>query len=619
VRSSLPTAQLLVDGDLCGIGKCEVELKPGTHDAEARKPGFSGESRQFAAKPGLELELTPQPLPSAVEVVSDLMSGELQLDSKPPVPLGGGGAQIAGIEPGEHRLRFTSGAFRAEFKFESQPGIPPRLLVPPAATGLRAVVVAGAGSEARLWSTEKNAELAIGARELGLIPEEGIALPAMERGVHRFVLKPAKGQQASFMYEIAENPTAWISLRTNRSYGTLRIVASSADDARILLDGKDSGARIRRGRAVLLTTPGAHEVAVEKAGFSAASPERVSVRDGGEVELTFKLEPVATRAALPVTGAPPGVLLFVDGKAAGPAGLDGSALLGDLDPGAHVVTAIQDGYAGGRWEVRLKAGRNPALHAAMQRALATLRIVVTPPGAEPRLTVRRLGQFEERPITDRTLQLPEGEYTAIALESSGERVAKRVRLEAGKETVVTLALASISPGPAPAAAPVPPPVVKEASKQLSLNDWDGAPGWNRQGDLIVNEGGGIMLAPTRSSAQSLTFTAHVRRGKAVRWVTQFRDVDNYTLYELRGDSLNRVDVVGGKWITRKHAGFKGGPVDPVRIRMNQQAGTLHTSAFVGGKWLDLDAVEAPNGTGRFGFYVPGRDRLALSEFRYDYR
>lgn len=622
VRSTVASAHLHVDGELCGIGKCEIEVKPGSHEAEVRQPGYAGESREFVAKAGLEVELTPQPLPSVIEITGDLVRGEVQLDAKPPVPLGAGGAQI-GVEPGEHRLRVTSGALTANFKFEAQTGMPPRLLAPPTSTGLRVIVVAGAGPDGRLWSTEKNAELAIGPRELGLVPEEGIALPSMERGVHRFVLKPRSGPQQSFVYELAENPTAWISLRSNRAIGTLRIVtAAAADDAKVIVDGKDTGARIRRGRAVLPAVPGAHEVGLEKAGFISPAEQRVSIKDGGEAEITFKLDPVPTRALLPIAGAPPGAAITIDDKPAGMVGVDGTAVIGDLNPGAHVVTAKQAGYVAGRWEVKLGAGRNTPLNAAMQRSPGTLRIVVTPAGVEPRLTLRRLGQFEERDVTGREMQLAEGEYTATAMGVGGERVTQRVRIEAGKDSVVTLAMTGFAPAPvAPAKpTPVPPPPAPSApAKQLSLSDWDGAPGWTKEGDSIVNEGGGIMLAPTRASAQSLTFTARARRGKAVRWVTQFRDASHFTLYELRGDSLNRIDVVGGKWITRKHASFKGGQADPVRIRMNQQEGALHTSAFVGGNWVDLDTVESPNGTGRFGFYVPDRESIAVSEFRYEYR
>ncbi len=157
------------------------------------------------------------------------------------------------------------------------------------------------------------------------------------------------------------------------------------------------------------------------------------------------------------------------------------------------------------------------------------------------------------------------------------------------------------------------------AKQLSLSDWDGAPGWNRQGELVVNEGSGIMLAPIRASGRSVTFTAHVRPGKAVRWVTQFRDASNYTLYELGGDGLNRSDVVSGKRIQRNRVPLSGAAAEPVRVRMNLQAGVLRTSPFFAGQWVDLDTVDAVNGTGRFGFYLAERSRLALSAFRYEYR
>jgi hypothetical protein len=621
VRSAAAGGQLFIDGELCGTDKCEIDLKPGTHHAEVRKPGYSPGTLEFAAKPALDLELTPTPLPSVVEVASDLMTGELWLDKREPVALGGGGAQLTNLEPGEHQLRFVSGAFRADFKFDSQPGTPPRLLVPPSASGLRAIVVTGAGPNGRLWVTDKNAQLAVGAREFGLIPEEGLALPAMERGAHQFILKPAQGGDITFAYEIAENPTAWISLRTFRRLGTLRIL-TDVEDAKVILDGKDSGARVRRGRVSLLAAPGSHEVHVEKAGYLTPPEQRATVRESSETELQFRLNPMPTRALLPVAGAPPGTALAVDDKPAGTVGLDGSALVSDLEPGPHVVTARREGFLPGRWEVKVGAGRNAALQAGMQRALATLRVATSPAGVDAKLTVRRMGQFEERPITDPTLQLPEGDYTVTATDANGLRTSSQVRLEAGKETATTVTIAGAPPpAPKPAATPppAPVPVVTEPTRQILLKDWDGAPGWDREGDSLVNEGGGIMLAPTRASAQSLTFTAHVRPGKAVRWVTQFRDINNYTLYEFRGNALDRTDVVGGKRVQRHHAPHRGGASESVRIRMNHQSGALHTSAYIGGQWVDLDTAEAPNGTGRFGFYIPEKERVAVSEFKYEYR
>ena len=610
VRSSTGSGQLLIDGELCGSGKCELDLKPGLHVAEARRAGYEGESREFTAKAGLEIELALKPLPSVVEVVSDLMNGELRLDNQPAVALGGGGAQLTGIEPGEHRLRFNSGAFRADFKFESQPGAPPRLLVPPSASGLRAVVVAGAGPEGRLWATDKNAELAIGARELGLIPEEGLALPAMERGAHRFVLKPAQGQEIGFAYEIAANPTAWIWLRTNRRLGTLRILTADGDDARILLDGKDTGARIRNGRSMLLASPGNHLVGVEKVGFATPVARQVAVFEGGETDIEFKLEPVLTRALLPITGAPPGAVFTIGDKVAGTAALDGSLLVGDLDPGPHVVTARRDGFLPGRWETKLQAGRGPLLRASMVRAPAMLRIELVPPGADAKLTIRRLGQFEERAVTGATLELPEGEYTVTASDAKERRTSSQVRLEAGKETTVALTL-----GARPVQEAVEP---AKPAKYISLSDWDGAPGWTRQGERLVNEGNGIMLAPVRASGQSVVFTAHVRPGRSVRWVTQFRDANNYTLYELGGGGLSRSDLVRGKRILRNRAPLDGARAESARVRMVQQAGALRTSVFAGGQWVDLDTADTTNGTGRFGFYLVERDWLAVSEFRYEY-
>ena len=146
------------------------------------------------------------------------------------------------------------------------------------------------------------------------------------------------------------------------------------------------------------------------------------------------------RALLPITGAPPGAIVTVDDRPVGTSALDGTLLVGDLDPGNHIVIAKRDGYLPGRWETKLGLGRGAVLRATMQRAPAGLRIEVAPRSADTKVTIRRLGQFGERVLTDLVLQLAEGEYTVTAVDARGQRRSTHVRLEAGKETTTTLTL-----------------------------------------------------------------------------------------------------------------------------------------------------------------------------------
>lgn len=616
VTANVPGAQILIDGAPCGIAPCQTELKPGVHQAEARKPAYAGELREFTVRPkdNAPVELSLQPLPSSVEVSSDLMAGRLQLDQDPPIALTGGAAHFE-IPPGAHRLRFVSGAFEANFEIEVQAGAPPKLVAPPKTRGLRAIAVAGAGPLGRLWATEKQADLMVGARELGLVPDDGIALPALDRGVHRFVLKrPQPLPEIDFAYEVAENPTVWISLRTNRKLGTLQVI-TGLDDVNVFLDGKETASPTRRGgRALLLTPPGPHEVRVEKAGFIAPPPQKVIVREGGETALEFRLDPRPTRASLTVVAAPPGAAILVDGKQSAVAGPDGSATIGDLEPGARILTARRPGYLPGKWDLNLTAGRNGPVRAALQRAPATLRVTIQPPTPGVKLTLRRSGEFDERPIAEpgSALALPEGDYTVTGIDASGQRQVAQAKLEAGKEALAALTFAPAAPTPnLETGAPV---------KALGTDALEAAgAGWKRVDGLVVQEADGIHLAPTRSSAHSVTFTARVRPGHPVRWVTQFRDALNYTLYDFNGGRFERVEFVKGKRLLRNRAQHSGPVSDSVQVRMSLQSGVLRTSAQVGGQWIDLDTVDAPNGTGRFGFYVSGRRRIALSDFRYEYR
>ncbi|MCC6536179.1 MAG: PEGA domain-containing protein [Bryobacterales bacterium] len=610
IRSTVSAAQIYVDGERCAANPCTLAVRPGLHQAEARQAGHQTAFEEFAAQAGaadLQLELNPQPLEAEVEINSELMSGTLRLDDEPAVRFSGGSARLGNLTPGPHKLRFSSGGFQADFEFETQPGAPVRMTAAPKTKGLRAIAVAGAGPVGRIWVTDQDAELSIGARELGLVPEEGLPLPTLTGNVHKFVLRTAKLGEAAFPFEMSERPNLWISLRSNRKLGTI-LIQTGEDDVKVIVDGKDTAARTRRGKAAVLAEPGVHTGAVEKPGFLSPPERQAKVDLGSEATLDFRLEPIPTRAMLPIQGAPPGAVFTAGGRTVATAGADGTATIGDLSPGALTLTARRDGYAPGRWDVKLGAGRNEPLRAAMTRAAATLRVHLAGSGA--RLTVRRMGEFEESPLAaDTPVTLPEGTYTVTATDGKNHRASTQVRLEAGRETTATLTLGDV-------------PVVQEAAapvKQVTLEDWARSPGWRREeGGAVVRDGGGIQLVPAAVGAQSVQFAAETAGGKAVRWITQYRDNLNYTLYEFSGDALERVDIVGGKRLSRNRS-----PVSErgaaARIRMTQQGSVLRTSALIGGQWVDLDTADTSNGTGRFGFYVPGRERLVLREFRYDYR
>jgi len=147
IRSAVAGPQIYVDGERCAANPCTISLLPGLHEAEARQAGHQTAMEDFAAQPGvgdLQIELNPQPLEAEVEITSELMSGTLQRDDQPAMRFSGGSARLGDLKPGPHKLRFTSGAFQADFEFETQPGAPVRITAPPKTRGLRAIAVAGA-------------------------------------------------------------------------------------------------------------------------------------------------------------------------------------------------------------------------------------------------------------------------------------------------------------------------------------------------------------------------------------------------------------------------------------------------------------------------------------------
>ena len=134
----------------------------------------------------------------------------------------------------------------------------------------------------------------------------------------------------------------------------------------------------------------------------------------------------------------------------------------------------------------------------------------------------------------------------------------------------------------------------------------------------MKRGGEFVVAPINPAASSYIFTAILMKGKRLEWVVNYQDDKNYGLFQLDDKYLVRTQFANGK------GRFRQDPhsIKNQRLRQRHDCGDVerdHTQlSCVQQQWQAVDKWERPGGAlhGKFGFHVPGKDQLGVSDFRF---
>src|SRR5262249_17862308 len=124
-ESNIAGATYLIDGKPPAF---PLRLPAGAHQAQAVVPGYKPDSKSFSLSPGMpapyivRFQLEPEFV--HLKLSSDLKSGQISLDGRPPVELAEGGfADDAVPLSAEHTLTlYQSGRECLSFSFRAEPG-----------------------------------------------------------------------------------------------------------------------------------------------------------------------------------------------------------------------------------------------------------------------------------------------------------------------------------------------------------------------------------------------------------------------------------------------------------------------------------------------------------------
>lgn len=558
-----------------------------------------------AAKPA-PAPLPPVPESSSLRLFADIEGGKAMLDQDPPRDLTDGQLSLDSLPPGNHTLKITGAHEEADFDFAITPG------AAPAVTGIHAkeaiaVVVTSMGSLAKVQSSSGPAKVSVDGAPAGETSADGLALNNLTPGNHDLAVGEGKDLR-TMVLTMGPAPTLSAFLKSDRNVGAL-VVVTGEDGVHVFLNGKEYRRLTQRGQ---LRIPNLdvkdYDVRVAKDGFLDAPGQHASIRKGEEAKLEFKLQPQPQFGSLAIQGGTPGSDVLLDQTSLGQVQDDGTFTASTVSPGDHSIELRKDGYQPKKLQRKFAAGSAVQLAAAdtaLERALSTLKLHVTPPDAH--VTIARSGEAP-KPITDTTLSVPDGSYVVTGHAANYADRSIPVTLSGGETKTVELALTRNNA-----------PVAAAAPHEIGMAAWDDPAGWVEANGWFVRKGGNfVSLKPVKTSG-IIVFTAELRKGKRLQWAAARTDPQNYVFFQIDRKSFYRWEVVKGKEKQLEKIPYEGQKQSAFTIEVDVSPTSIVNKFYDGAKWLTLDTWQDPArafSTGKFGLLLPGGDIVALSNFQF---
>jgi Flp pilus assembly protein TadD len=383
---------------------------------------------------------------------------------------------------------------------------------------------------------------------------------------------------------------------SGRNVGTLVVIAGQ-DDARVFLNGKLQRQVTRSGE---LRIPGLelkdYVVQVSKSGFQDPAQQTVRIRKGENAKLIFTLQPQPRMASLTIQGGAPGTTVLIDQVVVGNIQSDGALSVSSINSGDHTIELRKERCKPRQFKKHFVVGGMVSLAAAdtaLEALPGELKITFTPPDAKVAIVKGDLLKIVSSGVP---LNVAPGTYTLTA--RTADRVTRSSTLEviAGQSKALNLSLAP-----------------------SSMSQWDDPGAWKHEKDFFVRKGGDFVLYGVVPVSGTFDFSAMPAKGHRLQWVLNYSDAKNYVLFQMDDDNFYRSVIRNGQ------------TTDVIKIPDRNDKRSFRTFHIQvspteivhqirhGDSWNVLDRWTQSGGDlsrGKFGFYIPGSDQVALSSFAH---
>jgi len=337
-------------------------------------------------------------------------------------------------------------------------------------------------------------------------------------------------------------------------------------------------------------------VQVSKSGFQDPPPQKIRIRKGEQARLIFNLQPQPLLASLTIQGGAPGATVLVDQTLVGTIQPDGTLSVSTVNPGDHTVELRKERFQPRQFKKHFVVGGTvslTAVDAALEAAPGELKITFAPADAKVAIVKGELLKIVSSGVP---LNLPAGTYTLTA--RTAERFERWSTLEviAGQSKTLDLALAP-----------------------SGMSKWDDPGAWKQEKNSFIHKGGDFVLYGVVPTSGTFVFSAMLTKGHFLQWVLNYTDPKNYVLFQMDDDTFYRTVIRNGEKRDEIKIPNKSDKKSfrTLEIRVSP-TGLVHQIRH-GNNWTVLDRWTQPGANvslGKFGFYIPGNDQVALSSFAH---
>ena len=601
-----PGASIRVDHQLRGTSNCKVPLEPGEHKLEAVLDGYEPYVATIMVsedQPEVRIDLAARP--QTVRFFTDLRTGSVILNGQPAGELQDGQAILENVSLGAHTVQVKGGTSEASFRFELAPGKMPELTGAISAKNILAVVFSNFGGNVLARTSAPPIEVKLDGKSSGQIGPAGLAMNEVAPGDHEVQISGA-GMQQKVVISFGAAPTLTAFLKLDQDAGTL-VVVTGENEVTVLLNGKPMSRKTRDGQLRIPLLPvRQYAVKVQKDGYEGVAEQTVSIRKGEESRVEFHLRPVPQMAAFRIRGGVAGTAVILDQTQVGTVGPDGSFTHSGIQPGERMIELRRDKHQPKRIQRRFAAGETLELsdaEVALEKLPGSVRLTLSP--ANSTVSVRRPGQRQGRQVQENPIVLAEGQWIVTANHPELGEKSATVTVSAGETANIEL---SLSKEPRP---------IQPA--KMGMEAWEQPGAWQRDGSWLARQGGEFVSFGTSPTHGTFVFTATMLKGKRLYWFVNRTDPRNYVVMEMERKEYSRHLVINGKSkeLFKQRHGLDEESTYTLSVEITPNS--LVTKVYAGGEWRQIDSWQVQEmdlTQGKFGFRIPGSDRLGLSNFSF---
>jgi len=229
----------------------------------------------------------------------------------------------------------------------------------------------------------------------------------------------------------------------------------------------------------------------------------------------------------------------------------------------------------------------------LEAASGELKITFTPADANVAIVKGNLLKTVSSGVP---LNLPPGTYTLTARTAEKFTRSSTLEVTAGQSKTLDLSLAP-----------------------SGMSNWDDPGAWKREGDSFIRKGGDFALYKVVPASGTFIFSAMLTKGHLLQWVLNYKDPKNYVLFQIDENNFYRAVIRNGEKTDEITVPNKGDKKSFRTFGIRVSPAAFVNQIKDGDSWTVLDRWTQPGADlslGKFGFYIPGSDEVALSSFSH---